>query len=83
MQTEDGEMRVMTFQVADVTKPLASVGLITSRGPRIVLDDGGVASAQRDQEGGEDAQERQRLRHAHADHTAAGHDGKKDSGHVF
>lgn len=39
MRTEDGETRVMTFQVAGVTKPSASAGRITSRGHRIVLDD--------------------------------------------
>lgn len=39
MRIEDGDAPVMTFQVADVTKPLASAGRITSRGHRILLDD--------------------------------------------
>lgn len=39
MRTEDGDARVMMFQVVDVTKPLASAGRTTSRGHRIVLDD--------------------------------------------
>ena len=39
LRTESGELRTMTFQVADVTKPLASAGRITARGHRIVLDD--------------------------------------------
>lgn len=39
MRIEDGETRVMTLQVADVTKPPASAGRIRSRGHRIVLDD--------------------------------------------
>lgn len=37
--TAGGDTRTMTFQVADVTKPLAPAGRITSKGHRIVLDD--------------------------------------------
>lgn len=38
-RAEDGEARGMTFQVADVTKPLAPPGRIASRGHRRLLDD--------------------------------------------
>lgn len=39
LRTESGELRTMTFQVADAAKPLASAGRITARGHRVVLDD--------------------------------------------
>lgn len=39
MRTEGGDTRTMTFQVADVTKPLASAGRPTSKAHMIVLDD--------------------------------------------
>lgn len=38
MRAEEGEVRTMTFQVADVTKPLASVGRTTSKGHMVVVD---------------------------------------------
>lgn len=39
LRTESGELRTIAFQIANVTKPLASAGRITGRGHRIVLDD--------------------------------------------
>lgn len=37
--TEDGQVRMMTFQFADVTEPLACAGRIMAKGHRIGLDD--------------------------------------------
>ena len=37
--TEDGDTRRMTFQITNVTKPLASAGRITAKNHRIILDD--------------------------------------------
>lgn len=39
MRNEGGETRIMTFQMADMTKPLVSAGRITAKRHRIVLDD--------------------------------------------
>lgn len=40
MRMEAGEVRMIAFQIADVTKPLAPAGRLPSRGRRIVLGDG-------------------------------------------
>lgn len=39
MTTEAGQARMMSFQVADITKPLAPAGRIMTKGHRIVLND--------------------------------------------
>lgn len=42
VRTEGGETRIMTFQVAEVSKQLASAGRITAKEHRIVFDDEGA-----------------------------------------
>ena len=44
LHTVDGERRLMTFQVADVTKILASVSRMVSTGHRVVFDSPEVGS---------------------------------------
>lgn len=39
--THDGQVSAMTFQVADINKPLASVSKICKKGHRVIFDDDG------------------------------------------
>lgn len=71
MRTEAGDTRVRTFQIADVTKPLASAGRITSKGHIIVLDEEDSYIQHKESGRKVAAQEgQQRLRDAHADRAA-------------
>lgn len=47
MNIEGWHVRTMTFQIADVTKPLASAERSTAKGRRIVLGDHGAYAEQK------------------------------------
>ena len=44
LHTADGEKRIMTFQIAEVTKILASVSRIVATGHRIIFDSPDIGS---------------------------------------